>query len=182
VRRAEGEQTFGQRLGAFLFGSSLEILLVPLALVCLGEGLDAALGMTRSFGWLPRWPSILLLGAGALWLGWSIVWQHTKGKGTPLPLLPTRELLCDGPYRFTRNPMGFGGILWLAGWSLLAKSPSALIGGVGLFAILVLTWDKLIEEKELSSRFGEPYNEYRRSVPFLLPLIGKSQNPPGNNF
>jgi protein-S-isoprenylcysteine O-methyltransferase Ste14 len=176
VRRAKDEQTFRQRLGAFLFGSSLEIVLVPMALVYLGERLDVILGTSKLFGWLPRWPAILLLGAGALWLAWSIVWQHMKGKGTPLPLLPTKELLCDGPYRFTRNPMGFGGILWLAGWSLLVKSPSALIGGVGFFAILVLTWDKLIEEKELSSRFGDAYDVYRRSVPFLFPRVGRGQH------
>jgi len=174
VRRAKDEQTFRERMAAAMVGSSLEIVLVPLALVYLGEKFDSILEASKLLSGLPRWPAILVLSFGAFWLGWSIVWQHMKGKGTPLPLLPTKELLCDGPYRFTRNPMGFGGILWLAGWSLLVKSPSALIGGVGFFAILVLTWDKLIEEKELSSRFGDAYDEYRRSVPFLFPRVGRA--------
>ena len=171
VRRAKGEQTFRQRLGAVLFGSSLEILFLPFAVVRLGERLDSILEFSKLLSRLHRWPAILLLCPGAFWLAWSILWQHMRGNGTPLPLLPTKQLLCDGPYRFTRNPMGFGGILWLAGWALLARSPSALVGGVGIFSLLVLTWDRLIEEKELSSRFGQAYESYRSSVPFLFPRL-----------
>ena len=85
--------------------------------------------------------------------------------------MPTRVLLANGPYRFTRNPMALGAILWLTGWALLANSLSALLGGVGIFAVLVLSWDKWIEEKELLLKHGIAYEQYRRHTPFLIPRM-----------
>ena len=170
VRRSNSPHRFAHLLAASLFGSTLELVLIPAVLVYLGGKLDHAFGL-----WLTarvphlRWLAIVAFLAGVPWLAWSIYWQHKKGEGTPLPLVPTRVLLCDGPYRFTRNPMALGAILWLAGWALLANSPSALFGGVGIFALLVLSWDKWVEEKELLWKHGAAYEQYRRRTPFLLP-------------
>jgi protein-S-isoprenylcysteine O-methyltransferase Ste14 len=170
VRRSASPHRFAHLLAATLFGSTLELVLIPAMLVYLGKRLDSAWGL-RVTAQIPhfRWLAIVPFLAGIPWLAWSIYWQHRKGKGTPLPLVPTRVLLCDGPYRFTRNPMALGAILWLAGWALLANSPSALFGGVGMFALLVLSWDKWIEERELLWRHGAAYEQYRRQTPFLLP-------------
>lgn len=170
VRRSASPHRFAQVCAATLFGSTLELVLIPAMLVYLGKRLDSAWGL-RVTAQIPhfRWLAIVPFLAGIPWLAWSIYWQHRKGKGTPLPLVPTRVLLCDGPYRFTRNPMALGAILWLAGWALLANSPSALFGGVGMFALLVLSWDKWIEERELFWKHGATYTEYRRHTPFLLP-------------
>jgi protein-S-isoprenylcysteine O-methyltransferase Ste14 len=65
--------------------------------------------------------------------------------------------------------------VWLAGWALLANSLSALFGGVGIFALLVLSWDKWIEEKELSLKHGTAYEHYRLQTPFLLPRFRKQR-------
>jgi len=35
----------------------------------------------------------------------------TRGRGTPLPVMPTQELLTEGPFRYSRNPMTLGTIL-----------------------------------------------------------------------
>ena len=170
VRRSGSPHRFAHLLAASLFGSTLELVFIPAALVYLGGKLDHTFGLSlRARAPHLRWLAVLPFVAGVPWLAWSIYWQHKKGEGTPLPLVPTRVLLCDGPYRFTRNPMALGAILWLAGWALLANSPSALFGGVGIFALLVLSWDKWIEEKELLWKHGAAYDQYRRQTPFLLP-------------
>jgi len=176
VRRSGSPHRFVHLLAASLFGSTLELVLIPAVLVYLGRRLDHAFGLSLGARapHLP-WLAVVPFVAGVPWLAWSIYWQHKKGEGTPLPLVPTRVLLCDGPYRFTRNPMALGAILWLAGWALLANSPSALFGGVGMFALLVLSWDKWIEEKELLRKHGTAYEQYRRQTPFLLPRFGSQQ-------
>jgi len=173
VRRSASPQRFSHSFAATVFGSTLELVLIPATLVYLGRRLDRTWGLSyMPFGPYSRWLAMVLFAAGIPWLGWSIYWQHKKGQGTPLPLVPTRVLLCDGPYRFTRNPMALGGILWLAGWALLANSLSALLGGVGVFALLVLSWDKWIEEKELLLKHGTAYDEYLHRTPFLMPRLG----------
>jgi protein-S-isoprenylcysteine O-methyltransferase Ste14 len=111
VHRSGSPHRFRYVLAATLFGSTLELVLIPAALVYLGRRLDAIWGL-RFLAHHPhlRWLGIVPLLVGIPWLGWSIYWQHKKGQGTPLPLVPTRILLCDGPYRFTRNPMALGGM------------------------------------------------------------------------
>ena len=170
VRRSGSPHPFAHLLAASVSGSLLELVLIPAILIYLGQKLDNAFGLS-SAARVPhlRWLAVVAFLSGVPWLAWSIYWQHKKGEGTPLPLVPTRVLLCDGPYRFMRNPMALGAILWLAGWALLTNSPSALFGGVGIFALLVLSWDKWIEEKELLWKYGAAYEQYRRQTPFLLP-------------
>ncbi|HEV2115754.1 MAG TPA: isoprenylcysteine carboxylmethyltransferase family protein [Terriglobales bacterium] len=176
VRRSGSPHSLAHLLAATLFGSTLELVVIPVVLVYLGRKMDDALALSV-VAHIPhlRWLAVVPFLAGIPWLAWSIYWQHRKGEGTPLPLVPTRVLLCDGPYRFTRNPMALGAILWLAGWALLANSPSALFGGVGIFALLVLSWDKWIEERELLWKHGTAYEQYRRQIPFLVPRFRSRQ-------
>jgi protein-S-isoprenylcysteine O-methyltransferase Ste14 len=163
----------GQVALAVAAGSTLELVLVPAVIVLAGARIDAAVGLPPLLpASLARAAAVGAFLAGLPWLGSAIYWQHRFGRGTPLPLLPPRVFLATGPYRFTRNPMTFGAILWLAGWALLANSPTALAGGVGAFAALVVAYVKLVEERELEARFGEPYRRYRRATPFLLPRRG----------
>ena len=51
--------------------------------------------------------------------------------------------------------------VWLGSLSSLAL---ALVYPVG-----ILIYIKLIEEKELESRFGSEYAEYKKRTPFLIP-------------
>jgi protein-S-isoprenylcysteine O-methyltransferase Ste14 len=164
-------------LSAVVFGSFLELGVVPYILISLGRWLDNLFGIEPL---LPKEDAVVLgllaFVIGIPWLSWSIYLQHTRGRGTPLPLLPTKTLLNEGPYKYTRNPMSFGAIFWLAGWALIFDSPVALFGGVGAFSVMVLTYIRMVEEKELRQRFGEPYMNYQASTPFLIPnLFGKTR-------
>lgn len=156
---------------AILAGASLELVLVPLVLVVAGRFVDSELHFGRLMQSVhSRLLAVACFGVGIPWLASAIYWQHRRGEGTPFPLVPTKRLLTAGPYRLCRNPMALGAIFWLAGWALLANSPTALYGGVGLFAAALFSYHKLIEEKELEARFGEVYTRYKETTPFLLPM------------
>lgn len=41
---------------------------------------------------------------------------------------------------------------------------------VAVFATLLISYLKIIEEKELQMRFGSEYIEYKRKTPFIIPI------------
>src|SRR5689334_23858899 len=91
ARRSGSPHRFVHLLAASLFGSTLELVLIPAILVYLGRKLDQAFGLSLAAR-VPhlRWLAVVAFLAGVPWLAWSIYWQHKKGEGTPLPLVPTR--------------------------------------------------------------------------------------------
>ena len=103
---------------------------------------------------------------------WTIVVQFSIGRGTPVPLMATQELVVDGPYRFCRNPMVLGAVVMYLGLAVSIGSLSA-VGLVVLPTIWLLAYVKRWEEPELEARFGEAYRLYRQHTPFLLPRFGR---------
>ena len=87
----------------------------------LGSNLDARLGLQ---GFYVGVINIILGGVmmivGGFFAMWSIYAQLTRGRGTPLPLMPTQELLIRGPFAYCRNPMTFGTILAYLGLGIMA--------------------------------------------------------------
>lgn len=163
---------------AVLFGSTLELGVIPYALIRLGKEVDQLLAFGNLFP--PRLSIVLSVCCfliGVPWLASSIYIQHRKGQGTPLPLVPTKRLIVEGPYRYTRNPMALGAIFWLGGWAFIANSPVAFFGGVGAFALILFSYHKLVEEKELEERFGSDFLEYKKHTPFLIPRFYKVLSP-----
>jgi protein-S-isoprenylcysteine O-methyltransferase Ste14 len=116
---------------------------------------------------------LILVGA-ALMLGgmvlafWTIYLFKTIGEGTPNPTLPPKNFVVSGPYRFSRNPMAFGGLLILLGESALYYSPS-LLGLSIVYGVVIYLNAMLIEEPALKERFGAPYLDYLRRVPRVFP-------------
>ncbi len=105
-----------------------------------------------------------------------IVWSvqnFLKVKGTPVPFNPPPQLVTNGPYAYTRNPMLTGVFAMLFGIGVLLGSVSLLVILTPLF-ILINVWElKAIEEPELLKRLGQDYSKYRESTPMFLPAIGK---------
>lgn len=91
-----------------------------------------------------------------------------RGRGTPAPLDPPRELVAIGPYRLVRNPMYVGGLAILLGFGLILRSPAIVLLAGGFF-LLAHLFVLLYEEPALEATFGESYREYKRRVGRWLP-------------
>ena len=130
---------------------------------------DRALGLQRL---LPGKPGLvvgaLLLAAGLTLWAWCIV-LFWKGRGTPVPFNPPRELVVLGPYAWVRNPMLTGVFGCLFGLGFYLHSLSMVLLWTPVFLVLNVIAVKLIEEPELERRFGESYREYSRLVPRFFP-------------
>jgi protein-S-isoprenylcysteine O-methyltransferase Ste14 len=166
---AKREHSLGRRIAASLLAGVLFVILLPYGIVTAGPSLDRTLGLPSfRIGMVNALPGVLLMAAGLFFAWWSILTQLTRGRGTPLPLMPTQELLTKGPFRYCRNPMTLGTILAYQGIAIVAGT----IAGIGLvtgFAALLMLYLKRIEEWELTERFGEAYLAYKREVPFIIP-------------
>lgn len=98
---------------------------------------------------------------------WDLIFT---GKGTPDPLIPTKELVAKGFYQFVRNPVYVGLFLILSGEAILFKS--AVLMGYAMLWLLILNLIVLfIEERSLKRRFGESYEQYCKAVPRWIPRL-----------
>lgn len=169
TRWAKREYSLAHRLLAVLPAGALFIFLIPLMLARLGPRLDALLRLPQfSFGVANLVVGGLFILVGATFGIWSNVMEIGFARGTPLPVMPTRTLLVNGPFRFCRNPMSFGALTLYLGISVLVGSFSSL-AITALLAALLIAYLKRIEERELEARFGQPYVEYKAGTPFILP-------------
>jgi len=91
-----------------------------------------------------------------------------SGDGTPAPWDPPNKMVITGPYRYVRNPMITGAILILLGETVLFNSWPLFLWMIA-FLIGKMLYLPIIEEKELKTRFGEPYVEYMAQVPRWIP-------------
>lgn len=90
------------------------------------------------------------------------------GKGTPAPFDPPRTLVIAGPYRWVRNPMYIGAGAALFGAALYYHS-LALAGYALLFVVMTYGFVLLYEEPHLRRVFGQPYEDYLRTVHRWIP-------------
>lgn len=103
---------------------------------------------------------LLLLGLG-LALSARLLFFRTGQ--SPIPWKPTPELIFQGPYRFTRNPMYVGLTLVQAGLGVALSN--LWMAGFALPALLMVHFLAVLpEERYLTERFGESYRAYRARV------------------
>jgi protein-S-isoprenylcysteine O-methyltransferase Ste14 len=141
-------------------------LLLPLAILTLEKGRPAL--ALRGKPWVLCGAASCTAGAAlGLVSGYYLI---TRGRGTPLPLDPTRRLVTSGPYRVVRNPQAIAMMLMVAGEVLAVRSrrlwllvPLTLV----YLEVLVGPW----EERQLHARHGRQYLTYRRQVRKWIPRL-----------
>jgi protein-S-isoprenylcysteine O-methyltransferase Ste14 len=76
-------------------------------------------------------------------------------------------LVADGPYRYVRNPLYLGGVLFAIGFAMAASRLGfvVIVGGLTLFYYRLIAR----EESLLSEKQGEPYRRFLEAVPRLVP-------------
>jgi len=102
--------------------------------------------------------------AGYLWCAYDFT---QRGRGTPAPIDPPKELVATGLYRFTRNPMYVSVLAVLAGEALLLRSPWLALYGT-VVAAAFQSFIVLYEEPALRKSFGPAYERYCQRVPRWL--------------
>lgn len=81
------------------------------------------------------------------------------------------HLITSGIYARIRHPRYLQMDLALMGCALIANYPASYVAFiVWLAGIRIVV---LLEERELSTRFGDEYRDYRRRVPRFVPHFGK---------
>lgn len=117
---------------------------------------------------LPGAVAAALVGLGAAGLTWCVWDFGARGRGTPAPFDPPRQLVVHGLYRRVRNPMYLSLVTFLLGWALLFRSSA-----IALYAAVVWLFFHLFvvlyEEPTLRGTFGAEYAAYCRAVRRWLP-------------
>jgi len=108
-----------------------------------------------------------LVGAAVLCMGLFLIngarILFARSGQSPIPWKPTPELLFQGPYRFTRNPMYVGLTLIQFGLGLALNNLwISVLAPVSLLVVHFLA--VLPEEKYLSEKFGDSYRAYTSQV------------------
>ena len=114
---------------------------------------------------------ILGLALGLFFMLWATFTQWEIGKGTPAPNAPTHHLIIVGPYKYCRNPIELGAILYYLGIGTYFGGIIVGIISCSLGFALGSAYHKFVEEKELEERFGEEYKQYKENTPFIFPQI-----------
>ncbi|HEU4657620.1 MAG TPA: isoprenylcysteine carboxylmethyltransferase family protein [Capillimicrobium sp.] len=150
---------------AFLvLASGIEAVLAPWLLTGWERGdgiLDGPVGVVAG---------ALLVAAGAAALLWTYARFVAEGAGTPSPLLPPRELVVGGPYRFVRNPMYVATAAVIAGEGVLLARPVLLVAA-GAYLAAFAVFVRRVEEPLLARRFGASWERYRAAVPGWRPRL-----------
>jgi methanethiol S-methyltransferase len=90
------------------------------------------------------------------------VWLFLRGK--PYTIL---RFGTPGPYRLVRHPLYVG--WFFAFWATATMTYAHLLFAVATAGYILIAIQ--LEERDLVREFGDSYEEYRRSVPMLIPFM-----------
>jgi protein-S-isoprenylcysteine O-methyltransferase Ste14 len=143
----------------FILAPGMVAGFIPLALLRTGPQVQTGFLAYAAF---PLW----VIGTTVLiWCFWDFL---VKGKGTPAPIDPPKELVVSGLYKYVRNPMYvgillviLGHFLWFGFWNLLIYA-AVVFAAFSAFVIFY-------EEPTLKRNFGAAYEDYLKRVPRWIP-------------
>jgi protein-S-isoprenylcysteine O-methyltransferase Ste14 len=112
--------------------------------------------------------------SGAILLLWGYLqyrltgmYRTKLGGGGPGIDVPPHTIVAQGPYRFVRNPMYLGHLIFMLGLAVTFSSLAALV----LLLVHVVWFHRRVLEDEarLETRFGAPYLDYKARVKRWIP-------------
>jgi len=120
--------------------------------------------MPRIHGWATP-----LLAWGYLQYKLVGTYRTRLGGGGPGLSVPPDRIVEQGPYRWLRNPMYLGHLIFFAGLALTLGSWI----GAAVLALHIAWFDRRAREDEahLAQRFGDPYRDYCRRVKRWIPGV-----------
>lgn len=143
------------------------VVAFELALHRATHGTWGARATFATYGMVP-W-GIVLLAWG--YLQYRLVGRYRLrlGGGGPGTAVPPQRIVAQGPYRFVRNPMYLGHLIFMLGLALTFRSWL----GLALFAFHVVWFQRRVldDEARLLSLFGDPYRAYMAQVKRWIPGI-----------
>jgi len=138
---------------------------IPLAFLRRGPQIETGLFAYLAF---PLWLiGVIIL----LWCFWDFL---VKGRGTPAPIDPPKELVVTGLYRYVRNPMYVGVLAIIIGHFLWFKTSWMIVYAAVVFLAFYL-FVTLYEEPHLKKAFGTAYDDYIRKVPRWIPRLSRGK-------
>jgi phospholipid methyltransferase len=116
-----------------------------------------------------HWWALPLLAWGYLQYRLVGNFRAREGGGGPGIAIPPDRIVRQGPYRFVRNPMYLGHLIFFAGLALTLGSWIA----AAVFAFHALWFDRRVREDEarLAELFGDDYRDYCRHVKRWIPGV-----------
>jgi len=108
---------------------------------------------------------------GCIGLGFCALAMKSLGKSFTIHAVPNNSgiLVTSGVFKLTRNPMYLGGLLMALSWAFYF---SCMLAGYCVIALGISLYVKvLFEENQLSQKFGEQFQQYRRKTKRLVPFL-----------
>ena len=108
-----------------------------------------------------NWLGALIIITGFRAVGWA--YYQFKAHDTPESFDESTCLVCNGPYRYSRNPMYVGMVLILAGMAFCVNNYYAFCVPLFFFAVIHFSFIPF-EENKMYRTFGKSYLDYRKRV------------------
>lgn len=153
----------GRSFSRWLASTSNRTFLVWPAVILTAEAVLQQ-GMPRVHLW-----ALPLLAWGYLQYRWVGAYRLRTGGGGPGMSVPPDRIVESGPYRWVRNPMYLGHLVFFCGLALAFGSWI----GAAVLAFHLAWFDRRAraDERHLAGIFGEPYRDYCRRVKRWIPGV-----------
>ena len=87
-----------------------------------------------------------------------------------------RELITEGPYSMTRNPLYVFSLIGGIGIGLASENV-LILALIVVFYLLYYPFTILAEEEKLANKFGQIYEEYKKRTPGFFPKFSLYKEP-----
>ena len=114
---------------------------------------------------LPKYVLVFFIAAAGVALDVMGILAFRRARTTVNPLKPERasSMVTHGIYRFTRNPMYLGMVMFLLAWAIHLAALLPFIGPL-VFVLYITRFQIRPEERALKELFGDEYVAYAARV------------------